>query len=95
MRLLSVVMAVLAVLGPHLLFMAVAALSGDLVFVQDRESDGLRLLTLVVVILCVGAVAFSSIYIWMDRKNRATARRVLLIGELYTILANAPLGTRQ
>ena len=92
MRLLSVVMAVLAVLGPQLLFLAGAALSGDLVFVQDRTSDGERLLTLVVVILCVGAVAFSSIYIWMDRKNRTTSRRVLLIAAASTTLSVIGIG---
>ena len=80
-------MAVLAVLAPKLLFLAVTALSGDLVFVQDRASDGERLLTLVVVILSVGAVAFSSIYIWMDRKNLATARRVLYFAVAYTTLS--------
>ena len=92
MRLLSVVMAVLAVFAPQLLFLAGAALSGDLVFVQDRTSDGERLLTLVVVILCVGAVAFSSIYIWMDRKNRATSRRVLLIAAASTTLSVIGIG---
>ena len=92
MRLLSVVMAVLAVFAPQLLFLAGAALSGDLVFVQDRTSDGERLLTLVVVILCVGAVAFSSIYIWMDRKNRTTSRRVLLIAAASTTLSVIGIG---
>lgn len=87
MRLLSVVMAVLTVLAPHLLFIAVAALSGDLVFVQDRASDGERLLTLVAVTVCVGAAALSCIYTWIDRKNRATARRVLFIAVASTTLS--------
>ena len=80
-------MAVLTVLAPHLLFIAVAALSGDLVFVQDRASDGERLLTLVAVTVCVGAAALSCIYTWIDRKNRATARRVLFIAVASTTLS--------
>ncbi len=80
-------MAVLAVFAPQLLFLAVVALSGDLVFVQDRTSDGERLLTLVVVTVCVGAAALSCIYTWIDRKNRATARRVLLIAVASTTLS--------
>lgn len=74
MRLLSLVMAVLAVLAPQLLSLAGTALSGDLVFVQGRSSDAERFLTLVIVTLCVGAVALSCIYTWNDRRNRATAR---------------------
>ena len=92
MRPLSLLMAILAVFAPQLLFLAVTAVSGDLVFVQDRASDGERLLTLVVVILCVGAVAFSSIYIWMDRKNRTTSRRVLLIAAASTTLSVIGIG---
>ncbi len=92
MRLLSVVMAVLTVFAPQLLFLAGAALSGDLVFVQDRTSAGERLSILVVVILSVGAVAFSSIYIWMDRKNRTTSRRVLLIAAASTTLSVIGIG---
>ena len=74
-------------LGPQLLFLAGAALSGDLVFVQDRASDGERLLTLVAVTVCVGAAALSCIYTWIDRKNRATARRVLFIAVASTTLS--------
>ena len=91
-RLLSVVMAVLAVFGPQLLFLAVTALSGDLVFVQNRASDGERLLTLVAVTVCVGAAALSCIYTWIDRKNRATARRVLLIAAASTTLSVIGIG---
>ena len=87
MRLLSVLMAVLAVLAPQLLFLAGTAVSGDLVFVQGRASGGERLLTLVVVTICVGAVALSCIYTWMDRKDRATARSVLLIAVVSTTLS--------
>ena len=92
MRLQSVVMAILAVLAPQLLFLAVTALSGDLVFVQDRAGDGERLLTLVVVTLCVGAVAFSSFYTWMDRKNRSASRSVLLIAVASTTLSVIGMG---
>ena len=87
MRLLSVVMAVLAVLGPQLLFLAGTALSGDLVFVQDRASDGERLLTLLVVAVGVGAAAFSCIYTWMDRKNPATSTIVLAVAVASTTLS--------
>ena len=82
MRLLSVVMAVLAV----------AALSGDLVFVQDRTSDGERFFTLVVVAFCLGAVALSCIYTWKDRKSRGTARAVLLIAAASTTLSVIGIG---
>ena len=92
MRLLSVVMAVLAVLAPQLLFLAVAALSGDLVFVQDRTSDGERFFTLVVVAFCLGAVALSCIYTWKDRKSRGTARAVLLIAAASTTLSVIGIG---
>ena len=89
MRLLSVSMAVLA---PQLLFLAGTAVSGDLVLVQGRASGGERLLTLVVVTLCVGAVVLSCIYIWMDRKDRATARSVLLIAVASTTLSVIGMG---
>ncbi len=92
MRLLSVLMAVLAVLAPQLLFLAGTALSGGLVFVQGRASDGERFVTLVVVTLCVRAVALSCIYTWMDRKNRATARSVLLIAVASTTLSVMGIG---
>ena len=92
MRLLSVVIAVLAVLAPQLLFMAGTALSGDLVFVQGRTSDIERLLILVVVAFCVGTVAFSCIHTWKDRRNRATARTVLLIAVASTILSVIGIG---
>ena len=92
MRLLSVLMAVLAVLAPQLLFLAVTALSGGLVFVQGRASDGERFVTLVVVTLCVGTVVLSCIYTWTGRKNRATARSVLLIAVVSTTLSVIGIG---
>ncbi len=92
MRLLSVLMAVMAVLAPQLVFLAVTAVLGDLVFVQGRDSGGERLLTLVVVTPCVGAVALSCIYTWMDRKDRATARSVLLIAVASTTLSVIGMG---
>ncbi len=92
MRLLLLTTAVLAVLAPQLLFLAGTALSGDLVFVQDRVSDEERFLTLVVVAFCVGAVAFSCIHIWKDRRNRATARTVLSIAVASTTLSVIGIG---